>query len=144
MNQTDLAWAAGFIDGDGCISIDKMLNLGKMKYEHPLTLSIRAGNVKLEPLKRLQEIFGLGTINTDGEGFSHWQVQSNVQTPKILVGLLPYLTAKGEEAEIGLDFATLFHATKVKERKAGVPIETLAQRDAYYWALREAKEAGKL
>ncbi len=58
---------------------------------------------------------------------------------KALVGMSPYLETKKKEAELALDFAVLFHATKSGHGCKGLPMETVAQRDAYYWAISEAK-----
>lgn len=52
--ETDLAWAAGFIDGEGCIYIAESRGYYK--------LVISVGNTNRESVDKLKTIFNCGTI----------------------------------------------------------------------------------
>lgn len=53
MNETALAWAAGFIDGEGCVSV---VPIHKRPGLYRLQMSA-SGTIK-KPLERLQSLFG--------------------------------------------------------------------------------------
>ena len=70
MNETDLAWAAGFIDGDGMMQVIKVRS-----HEYSgLSLRLRATGTVRKPLERLQGLFG-GSIFKARNGGNQTQPQ---------------------------------------------------------------------
>ena len=92
---TDLAWAAGFFDGEGCTT-------GTECQQMSVTQS------DLEPLERLQRIFhGWGSIRLKNDHHNPmttkpcwaWHVSAFEQFQQVLALMWPYLgTAKREQA----------------------------------------------
>ncbi len=76
--ETDLAWAAGIVDGEGCISLHTV----KAKHGSCYVLRLSVTNTSLLMLKRLVEIFGGGNIISQKKYADHhknrwhWQVCS--------------------------------------------------------------------
>jgi hypothetical protein len=70
INTIDIAWAAGFIEGEGCFYC------GKTPSNHG-RVSVSATQKEIEPLLRLKRIFG-GSIHTRPTGISVWQVASRL------------------------------------------------------------------
>lgn len=97
MNDTDLAWAAGFIDGEGCISI--MQDRGRY------TAVINVGQVSRMPLDKLQGILGgsVGPIRDSKGGHFQWRVYAD-NAAGVAEKVLPYLCNKAEEAIFLLRF----------------------------------------
>lgn len=102
--DTDLAWAAGIVDGEGCI----LLYLAHTNSGSAYVLRVVVANTSLLMLKRLQEIFGSGTIHMDKWDGNpkhrqrwHWEVCAK-KAEAILRLIEPYLINKREEARIGL------------------------------------------
>lgn len=58
--QTDLAWAAGFLDGDGCYHVTKRTNRAGNKV-HSLTISAAQSDPR--PLEKLAHIADAGNVN---------------------------------------------------------------------------------
>jgi hypothetical protein len=93
MKKTDLAWAAGFFDGEGCV------RFRDNKFEF---ISFTQKNV--EPLTRLKKLFGLGNIYTchskyKGKSYPMQKyIISGRDAVLILSLLFPYLTVKRDEA----------------------------------------------
>lgn len=54
--ETSLAWAAGFVDGEGCICIARQTYKGRPNVSHRLKLTVTQNNY--EVLSELQEIIG--------------------------------------------------------------------------------------
>lgn len=106
--QLDLAWAAGFLDGEGCFTLSKQSGP-----THPSqrALHVSASQTRREPLDKLQGLFG-GKVKehsrTTEKGTVIWvwilgQRSSVVQ--EFIPQVLPYLVVKKREAEILLEFA---------------------------------------
>jgi len=100
---TDLAWAAGIIDGEGCIS----LHIVKSSRASCFVLRVSVANTSVLMLSHLREIFGCGTTVLQQRAAAHhkprwnWQVCSK-QAETVLRQVEPYLVNKREEARVGL------------------------------------------
>jgi hypothetical protein len=93
-----VAWAAGFLDGEGSIGI--YMNSGSYR------LMVSAGQKNnVEPLERLLALFG-GTIqnNDYGSYATHYWMISSRQAGSALKEMLPFLVVKREQAELALEF----------------------------------------
>lgn len=116
-----LAWAAGFMDGDGFITIqnrNQTIN-GKQYTGH--YLRVGACQALLAPLEELQSLFGgsirLKNSGPNREGYNRkpqwiWNV-STQQATDTLVQLLPFLIHKKEVALLALDFQNTMGTIKV-------------------------------
>ena len=101
--DVELAYLAGFFDGEGSISI---LNKGPRK----LGLHLQVSQTVKEPLDRFQERFG-GSIHLTSRGqspFSRKPIWAWHAGPRdgatALAALLPYLLVKREQAEVAIEF----------------------------------------
>ena len=141
MKATDIAWAAGFIDGEGSIMIGRSWpteNNGVKTVKHHLRIQL--ANTHRPSLDMLQSLFG-GAINLyRGRKSETWMwTLTGSFLDKALPMLYLYFKAKREQARLGIEFLSLYHRTHPAVRRQGMSIEDIAQRDAYYWALRRAK-----
>jgi len=101
--ETEKAWLAGFLDGEGTIYI------ASTKRERSLFLRIR--NTHLPTLNRIKEIFRVGYIGPHSGGQTRlgkkqvyeWYVNDN-QARKVLEAVFPYLVTKKAQAEVGIAF----------------------------------------
>jgi len=131
MKETDIAWAAGFFDGEGTVDIAKRINYWvrksdntKQSYEY-YVLRVRASQVDLEPLIKLQNWFG-GSINKrDKQGVASWEAQG----PKaeiFLEGVLPYLTVKKIQASLALEYRKTLIKHKTRRWHTKETLEAVA------------------
>ena len=115
-----LAWAAGFIDGDGFITIqNRNQNInGKQYTGHYLRLGACQANIV--PLEELKKLFG-GSIRIKNsgpnrEGYNRkqqWVWQCSTQSAKTaLIQLIPYLIHKKTVACLGIEFADTMGTTQ--------------------------------
>ena len=98
--ETMKAWAAGFIDGEGCIHCGVSHGQPRIK--------LMVGQVDQRPLQKLSEMFGGAIVlHAKAKGNSReswrWQVQGRT-AQKILKDLMPYLVSKIDEAKLALEF----------------------------------------
>lgn len=115
-----LAWAAGFIDGDGFITIQRRnQKVGDKTYES-LYLRVGACQSSKVPLEELKKIFG-GSIRGKNNGPNPlgydrkpqwvWTLSTN-SAKEALVCLLPYLIHKKEVALLAIEFQETMGTTK--------------------------------
>lgn len=101
--ETDLAWAAGIIDGEGHIG----LYLSRTNTGNCYVLKVAVVNTNLKMLERLKSIFNGGSINVRIKKQSHHKQQwcyyaCSKKAERVLQSVLPYLVAKSDQAELGL------------------------------------------
>lgn len=114
----ELAWCAGFFDGEGFITIQKRKSKvnGKLYEGHYLRIGIN--HVAIEPLEFMQKILG-GTIRKQNPdkviGNRHqrhsWQMSTN-DAAEALKKLMPFLKNKNLVASIALDFQSTISTNK--------------------------------
>lgn len=115
-----LAWAAGFIDGDGFITIQRRNQKVKDTVYTSLYLRVGACQAQQAPLKELQSLFG-GSIRVKNsgpnrEGYNRkeqwvWTLSCN-QALEALLQLLPFLIHKKEVAQLAIEFQGTMGTTK--------------------------------
>jgi hypothetical protein len=111
----ELAWAAGLIDGEGCIFISKGrpdITQGAINYSFALGLKVTMGHYAT--VQRLQTLFGVGFV---GEVKyknrpSNWNLaftwlSTSHQAMAILNMLAPYLVTKQDEYLCAKEFMAL-------------------------------------
>lgn len=139
-NDVQLAWAAGLVDGEGCITIayhPPCAKHGTINPQHILILKVAMGHQPT--LERLRSIFNVGTVHKvptkkHNPAWS-WLVQST-RAYEIIKLLRPYLVTKAAEADIALKFMEL---PVVVGGSRTVPYSLLQKRHRLYIAMRKAK-----
>lgn len=137
----DLAWAAGFIDGEGCILVTRgsQRHNGGRSYgaRERYYLEMSACQTSVEPLLKLKGLFG-GSISehhTQGNQRRAWRwTAAAACVSRTCRELLPYLVVKRQQAEIAL----LFQATIQRRANAGLPKHVLEERRRLYQLSVEA------
>lgn len=96
--EAELAWAAGFFDGEGSIQIVRKIRKGYESYE----LFVRVSQLSDVPLRKFAEWFG-GDVYFNDQPIWYWQLSSK-KVGTALDQLLPYLVVKRSEANVALRF----------------------------------------
>ena len=98
--STRIAWAAGFLEGEGSIFITNGRGRGKV-------LRISAAQVDPAPIEELNRLFGGGVFRAkgrDGRRDHYRWYASNRRAADVLRAILPYMVSKRDQALIGLAF----------------------------------------
>ena len=104
-SEQEIAWAAGFIDGEGCITISRRSPNGHTKSViHQGVLMV--ANNHLPSLEHLRDIFGVGSIQRTGVRGWTWHVYSG-DAKSVIESVMPYLVTKRTEAEIIMEYFNL-------------------------------------
>lgn len=101
---TEVAWAAGFLDGEGCFYLSKHRDGAP----ETRTVTLKATQVRTEPLDRLQRLFGgvvieRKTRTSTGKRAFDWQIKT-AQAKPVLEEVLPHLSVKGDVARAMLQY----------------------------------------
>lgn len=137
-SETDYAWVAGFLDGEGCFSIGKLKSShkGRSVRNASYTSCLGAAQLIPEPLCRLRAICG-GQIYTAGKGgYSQWNLRGRNIVP-VIDKIFPYLTKhKAKQALAILSFERIRKAHRCN------PLTTfeLGLKDWYWYKLKELKK----
>lgn len=134
-NQLELAWAAGFIDGEGYIGTSECTKKNKKGSSlRWFSAVVDVSQVKPEPIYKLKEILGGGVRafqTSKGYGVHHtWRLYGD-STSTALQLVLPYLINKRRQAELVIEF----QATKRKGWEK-VPADVHIRREAIHLELR--------
>lgn len=133
MTEAEAAYLAGFMDGEGCVSVSKT---GSRGYNLRLQL---AQNAPCPLFDTLCVIFG-GSVRkeTSYNGKLHLKwVVFNRQAEEVLKVVMPYLRLKRTQAELGVAFMGL-----VGRRGKVISEENLAERERIYLTLKDMHRAG--
>lgn len=107
VTDTDLAWAAGIIDGEGSISLARCKRQGK---DETYSLRVQVGNTDPRMILRLKELFGGSIPKVENRGrykpMWRWILYGNAAAV-FLTSVLPYLVSKRDQAECGLTSRSL-------------------------------------
>lgn len=131
-NETDAAYLAGFIDGEGYVRIER--GTAKRGLEkHRLIVSI--ANTDIDALRRLAELWERPLYHVRGQKGnkdSARVVWSGRNAADILRRVRPYMLVKAAHADLALEFADRINEMDHKSRRI----------DADEWAKRESLRVG--
>ncbi len=109
--QESIIWAAGFVDGEGNIAIQRYSSTRGRRHRPCHNLLLQVAQTSLGPLEKLKELWG-GRIGERKHGNPRrapiwgWWV-SGKDAAQAIAELRPYLLVKREQADIALEFAQL-------------------------------------
>lgn len=135
-----LAYLAGIIDGEGCISIRRWIDK-KVYVGYSLMLDV--GNAKPALAEWIKENFG-GTVSHTA--FKHpnhndryvWRI-SHGRAGEIIKSVQPFLLLKQEQAKLALEFRDTFH----KDNTKGLPSDIHKHREQLIADLHILNKRGK-
>lgn len=111
ISETELAYAAGLIDGEGCIRIAKLSPRSCVK-EGQYGLTVNCSNTHYGVLEWIKELFG-GHITGKPRSEKHslcwcWMI-SGKRAADFLLLIEPYMKIKKREAQIAMMFSETYH-----------------------------------
>jgi hypothetical protein len=149
ISETDKAYLAGLIDGEGCISILSHTQNGRLKH----TLNLKISSSDLAVLNYLRDKYEMGYVSCSAKDGANgencravyaWGASS--QKARILIEMaMPYMLIKKEQADIAIKFQETmrpvghYGAIKGVIGSGATPDETVYQRERYKQALSQLK-----
>jgi hypothetical protein len=146
ISETQYAYLAGLIDGEGCLFISKYQG------KHNVTPVYRAQIIicmtNKEVIDYICEVTGAGKSYFSparSDKLSHiyrWVVNSYDDIKIILNGIMPHLRVKKTEAEMMLDFVSIKVKRSYGKGKTR-PMSLVHKQDVFYHQIMDYKTRGK-
>jgi len=135
-SETDKAYLAGLIDGDGSICLNKE----KRRYYR---LNVEVSSRNKDHLEYIQRIFGGYIVESmkNGAKLYVWMCRGR-QAEAVLRAIAPYLILKKKQAEIALEYRDMFR-NKGKNRFNPLTPEEIKRREEIYNSLRKINRKGE-
>ena len=112
-SNTDLAYIAGFLDGDGSLMLQiKKRNDGKRKLRFMSTICLYQDTRHEETLFWMQKLLKIGYISRRNDGISELRINGFSQVQNILLKLMPFIRFKKNQAK------ALLKATRLLSQKS--------------------------
>lgn len=127
-----VSYAAGLLDGKGCILINK--------HGTVYTLQVRVGMSSDKAVSLMHKTFG-GSLKINSFTHMHTWVLCSMEAEGFLRAVLPFLHVKEEEARVALAFRE--HILETRREKQSTPLRAFAVREAYRLKLQELKHGKK-
>jgi hypothetical protein len=136
IDDVDLAYIAGFFDGEGSITIHHNAGKSPRGLSPNHTLQVSVANTDPRVIVWLRDCFGGRTVMRPSKvaKWRHvlqWIVRSNAAA-EFLKAILPFLRMKREQAEI----AIIFQGGKTGYRKKPLSVEAVQAREDQRSAIR--------
>ena len=145
-SNTDLAYIAGFLDGDGSLMLQiKKRKDGKVKIRFMATICFYQDTRHEKTLHWIREVLGIGYLSRRADGMSELRINGYIQVRDILKKLLPYIKFKAVQAKSLIMATEILSGTKFRmlEKKQLLSLVTLTlvmQQENYVTKKKKTKE----
>ena len=124
--NSQIAWLAGFVDGDGSINAQVVFRSDyKLRYQVRVTLTLFQSTERHHILLYIQKLLGSGAVRKRKDGVSEFCITGAKQLKEALLLLLPHLRLKKRQATLVLQIIDKLPYTK----DVSVLLETCAIAD---------------
>lgn len=141
-------YAAGFFDGEGCVSINKQKFCTSKRIIRPrYELMVQVSCTNPAPLELLHERWGgsfkyFDPKNPRYKRAYRW-VLGAMQAAAFLEDVLPFLLIKYDAAVVGLKLNKSMRGSKFCTHRPAT-VEELEYRDSLYWQVRKLNQRGRI
>ena len=141
---TDWVYAAGFVDGEGCISVNRSMSTrsGRYQYGVCVVVSNRDRDV-LDWMKRTWGgwVVAFPAIERARPAFN-WRSPTGLSAKPFLSGIQPWLRIKGRQCENALAMIDLLQRGRRTLGPYPLPPAWLEEQEKLYWIQRELNHRG--
>lgn len=115
IKQTDWAYVAGFLDGDGSVMAQvKHRGDSSRGWRIMFTLCLYQDTRHEEPLRWMRELFGIGYLSRRNDGITELRVNGYREVFRILTAVQPYIRFKQRQVETILEMIHLLHERRLE------------------------------
>jgi len=112
--KTDLAYIAGFLDGDGSIMLQVKLRSDTSRgVRFMATICLYQDTRHAKPLLWMREILGIGYLSNRNDGMTELRINGFVSVQKVLTELHPFIKFKTVQVDALLQACSILSAKKI-------------------------------
>ncbi len=142
---TDWAYAAGFVDGEGCIAVVRSLSKRSGRYQYGVQIVV--ANRDRGVLDWMQATWGgwVVKVSARAEGSQqcwNWRCPTGLSARPFLSGILPWLRIKGTQCTNALEMIELLQRGRGTLGPYPLPQAWLHEQEKHYWIQRELNHRG--
>jgi hypothetical protein len=143
--DTDWAYAAGFVDGEGCISVSRSFTPARGRFQYGVQVVV--ANRRLEVLEWMRATWGGWVVAVaSGKGLAGaswaWRCPTGLSAKPFLTGIRPWLRIKGPQCDNALVMIDLLQRGRRTLGRAPLPQSWLDEQEKHYWIQRELNHRG--
>jgi hypothetical protein len=144
-SETDWAYAAGFVDGEGCIAIVRSFTPARDLYQY--SVQVVVANRDRRVLDWMQDVWGGWVVAVStGKGRARpswtWRAPTGVSAKPFLTGIRPWLRLKASQCENAVAMIELLAPGRRLGRGRRLPPEIRTKQEQCYWVQRELNHRG--
>jgi LAGLIDADG endonuclease len=115
-SKTDLAYIAGFLDGDGSIMLQVKLRSDTSRgVRFMATLCLYQDTRHAKPLSWMREVLEIGYLSNRNDGMTELRINGFVSVHKVLTQLRPFIKFKTVQADALLQACSVLGSKKIRE-----------------------------
>jgi hypothetical protein len=145
--DTDWAYAAGFVDGEGCIAIVRSFVPARERYQYGVHVVV--ANRDRQVLEWMQGIWGGWVVSVPqssqvGRARAGWTWRSptGLSARPFLLGIKPWLRIKSLQCLNALEMIELLQRGRRTLGRAPLPQAWLDEQEELYWIQRKLNHRG--
>jgi hypothetical protein len=142
--DTDWAYAAGFVDGEGCIAVVR--SFAPSRGRHYYGVNVVVANRDRDVLDWMQTMWGgwvVVVVGRQGLARGGWTWRcATTQAKPFLGGIRPWLRIKSEQCDNALAMIELLARSRRTLGRRSLPPEWLAEQEQLYWIQRRLNHRG--
>ena len=115
-SKTDLAYIAGFLDGDGSIMLQVKLRSDTSRgVRFMTTLCLYQDTRHAKPLSWMREVLGIGYLSNRNDGMTELRINGFASVHKVLTQLRPFIRFKTVQADALMQACTILNSKKISK-----------------------------
>jgi hypothetical protein len=144
--DTDWAYAAGIVDGEGCIAVSRAFAPLRGRYQYGVQIVV--ANRDRGVLDWMQGLWGGWVVLVKGvrraqSSLSYtWRCPTGLSAKPFLTGIRPWLRIKPQQCDNALAMIDLLQRGRRTLGRAPLPQAWLHEQEALYWIQRELNHRG--
>jgi hypothetical protein len=142
---TDWAYAAGFVDGEGCIAVVRSFVPSRNRYYYGVHVVV--ANRDRDVLEWLKSLWG-GWVVAFSKGQEHarqawhWRAPTGISAKPFLLGIQPWLRIKPAQCTNALAMIDLMARSRKTLGPCKMPSEWIEEQENLYWIQRKLNHRG--
>jgi hypothetical protein len=143
--DTDWAYAAGFVDGEGCIAISRQFVTARDKFVY--SVAVVVVNREREVLDWMRALWhGWVVAGSPSGGHARlawsWRSPTGTTAESFLRGIRPWLLIKANQCDNALTMIDVLKLSRYTLGRKQLPAEWLDRQEQHYWRQRELNHRG--